>query len=215
MDRFREQLSSFEDLEQFRQTIGYPGTMAANKIRTSLDEGARAFIAQTPFIVLSTSDADGSCDSSPRGDAPGFVLVLDDKHLFIPERPGNRILDSVRNILSNPSIGILFTIPGLEETLRINGKACVTRDPELLQLTAVRGKEPLMGIGVEIEECYLHCGKSLKRSGLWHPETWLSPEARVSASKLLAAHISANTQTSITPDEVDKSLQESYTKRLY
>jgi len=215
MDRFRDQISSFEELELFRQTIGYPGTMAANKMRTSLDEGARAFIAQTPFIVLSTSSTDGSCDSSPRGDAPGFVHVLDDTHLFIPERPGNRILDSIRNILSNPMIGILFMIPGLEETLRINGRACVTRDPELLQRTAVKGKEPLVGIGVEIEECYLHCGKSLKRSGLWSPETWLSQEARVSASKLLAAHISANTKTSITADEVDQSLQESYTKRLY
>jgi PPOX class probable FMN-dependent enzyme len=116
---------------------------------------------------VGTSDADGACDHSPRGDAPGFVLVLDEKTLAIPDRPGNRRLDSLLNILETGIVGLLFLVPGFVETLRINGRASVVRDACILERTAARGRHPAVAIGVEVEECFLHCAKAFKRSGLW------------------------------------------------
>lgn len=212
-DIFRQKINTLEDLEELRPILGQPSKLAANKVIHALDDASKDFIAKSPFLVISTADAAGNCDASPRGDAPGFVHVIDDRHLFIPERPGNRRMDSIHNLLSNPHIGLLFIIPGLEETFRVNGKACVSRDPELLELTAVNGKKPLLGIGVEIEECYIHCAKAFKRSGLWSPETWLPSADRPSTAKMLAIHV--RTKEAITDEEVADSLLESYTKRLY
>ncbi|MHA7966727.1 MSMEG_1061 family FMN-dependent PPOX-type flavoprotein [Paenibacillus sp. CAU 1782] len=118
------------------------------------------------MLFLSTSDDKGFCDVSPRGDMPGSVTILDEKHFVIPERPGNRRIDSMRNILLNPRVGIIFIIPGLEETLRINGKAFVIKDNEILDLMKTNDKKPLLGIGVEVEECFIHCAKAFKRSKL-------------------------------------------------
>lgn len=118
--------------EELRAILGYPSELVKNKAIDALDEHCRQFIAKSPLLIMATSDAEGLCDVSPRGDAPGFVLVLDDNHLVIPERPGNRRMDSLRNILSNPNAGLIFLIPGLEETLRVNGRAYIVRDEELL-----------------------------------------------------------------------------------
>jgi PPOX class probable FMN-dependent enzyme len=202
-----------EQFEQLKEQLGPPGKLAANKARPGLDDHSRDYIEKSPFVMIATSDAEGHCDVSPRGDAPGFVQILDDTHLFIPERPGNRRMDSIHNLITNAHIGLIFIIPGLEETFRVNGKACITCDPELLKLSAVGGKLPLMGIGVEIEECYLHCAKAFKRSGLWQANSWLPTEQRPSVARLLAAHISVSFPVSA--EEVDEQLQESYTKRLY
>lgn len=210
---FRERVTTEEQLEALRPVLGVPGKLALDKVIHALDAYSKAFIAKAPFVAIATADAAGRCDVSPRGDAPGFVHVLDDRHLFIPERPGNRRMDSIRNIIANPRIGLIFIVPGLEETFRVNGKACVTRDPELLKRTAVNGKEPLLGIGVEVEECYMHCAKAFKRSGLWKPDSWLPEGDRPSPAQMLAAHVKGKAE--LTADEVDQMLQESYTKRLY
>ncbi|MCR2802794.1 pyridoxamine 5'-phosphate oxidase family protein [Paenibacillus soyae] len=210
---FGEQLNSVEDLEKLRPEIGFPGKLAASKVIHTLDPLSMDFIRKCPFIVLATSDKEGRCDASPRGDEPGFVYIVDEKHLFIPERPGNKRMDSIHNILVNPQIGIIFMIPGLEETFRINGKACVSRDPILLERTAVNGKLPLLGIGVELEECYMHCAKAFKRSGLWTPAQWLPKEELPSAPKIIAAHVREKVEVS--EEQVRASLDESYTLRLY
>jgi PPOX class probable FMN-dependent enzyme len=197
------------DEQALRDLLGEPSALAANKVISRLDGHCRDFIAKSPFALLSTADASGRCDVSPRGDHPGFAFVLDEQRLLIPERPGNRRADSMRNILQNPHIGLLFLIPGLEETLRINGKACIVRDRELLSHMAVGNRPPLLAIGVEVEECFVHCAKALKRSHLWDPDTWPSKSALPSPAKMLAAHAKQGEA------EVAKALQESYTKRLY
>ncbi|WP_127585463.1 pyridoxamine 5'-phosphate oxidase family protein [Paenibacillus koleovorans] len=214
-ETFTHRIESLEQLEtELRPIAGYPGKLADSKMKDRLDEHAIGWIAKSPFVMMATSDDQGRCDVSPRGDAPGFVHVVDERHLFLPERPGNRRWDSIRNLLTNPGIGLIFLIPGVEETFRVNGRGVVTRDPALLEATAVQGKLPLMGIGVEIDECYLHCAKAFKRSGLWRPDTWLEAGDRPSVSELLVAHC-RTAMPEVTLGEVEASLQESYTKRLY
>ncbi|MEJ8544710.1 pyridoxamine 5'-phosphate oxidase family protein [Brevibacillus borstelensis] len=209
---FRDLISTEEHFQELRETLGAPGPRAANKVVHALDHHCREFISKSPFLALSTSNANGQCDVSPRGDAPGFVLVLDDHHLFIPERIGNRRMDSIQNIIANPHVGLLFFIPGLGETLRINGKAVVCRDPELLEKTAVNGRAPLFGIGVEVEEVYAHCAKAFIRSGLWNPDSWLAKELLPSVPKMLADHSKIPNSTA---EQVACELQDSYKNRLY
>lgn len=210
--KFKEIISTKEEFEEFRSFIGEPSQRAANKVIPFIDEHCRDFISKSPFLSLATSNSEGQCDVSPRGDAPGFVTVLDEQHLFIPERPGNRRMDSVQNIITNPNIGLLFFIPGLGETLRINGKAYICRDPELLEKSIVNGRAPLFGIGVEVKECYVHCAKAFIRSELWNPDSWLAKEALPSAPQMLVAHTKI---PNVTADQVAKELQEGYTNRLY
>jgi hypothetical protein len=166
----------------------------------------------SPLLFISTSDDQGLCDVSPRGDAPGSVLVLDEQHLVIPERPGNRRNDSLRNILLNPRIGMIFIIPGLEETLRINGKALVIKDENILEQMKSRDKKPLLGIGVEVEECFIHCAKAFKRSKVWDTQSWADNDALPSVSAILKDHVNS---IEFTEDVIRKGLEESYEKRLY
>lgn len=210
--RYKDIISTQEEFEEFRTSIGSPSPRAANKVISFIDEHCRNFISMSPFLSMATSNADGQCDVSPRGDAPGFVAVLDEKHLFIPERPGNRRMDSVHNIITNPNIGLLFLIPGLGETLRINGRAYICRDSELLERCAVNGKKPLFGILVEVNECYAHCAKAFIRSNLWQPESWLEKDILPSVPNMLVAHSKLPNST---PEQVEKELNEGYTKRLY
>ena len=172
---FRDLVSSMEEL---RATIGgEPSEVARRKELPSLDVHARAFIARAPFLLLGTCAADGRCDVSPKGDAPGFVRVLDDHHLAIPDRPGNKRLDGMRNILSNPHVGLIFLVPGNDFTLRVNGRAAITREPELLRSLEAQGKVPRLAIGVEVEEVFLHCARSFRRGRLWDQATWPGPDA--------------------------------------
>ncbi|MDM5188219.1 pyridoxamine 5'-phosphate oxidase family protein [Bacillus sp. DX4.1] len=198
--------------EELRLILGYPSERAVKKVIESLDQHCRAFISKSPFLVLSTSDKSGHCDASPRGDSPGFVYVLSEKQLVIPERPGNRRIDSILNILSNPQVGLIFFIPGLGETLRINGRAAITKDQEILEKMQVNGCSPLIGIIVEVEECFVHCAKAFIRSKLWNPDSWVEKEQLPSAAKMLAEHAKSLNQNE---KEVANSLYESYTKRLY
>ena len=209
---YKNIISTKEEFEEFRSFIGTPSQRAANKVISFIDEHCVDFISKSPFLSLATSNAEGECDVTPRGDAPGFVMVLDEQHLFIPERPGNKRMDSVHNIISNPNIGLLFLIPGLGETLRINGKAYICRDPELLEKSAVNGKSPLFGLLIEVKECYVHCAKAFIRSQLWDAESWLAKEALPSAPQMLVAHAKLPNATS---DQVAKDLKESYPQRLY
>lgn len=153
-----------------RERFGEVHPLATAKSRPSLDVYSRRFIALSPFVVVSTADAAGKADLSPRGDPPGFVHVVDDGTILIPDRPGNNRLDTMANIVANPNVGCLFFIPGFEDTLRLNGRARITDDAELLKHCAVNGKLPKVGILITIEEVFMHCAKALKRSKLWQPD---------------------------------------------
>ncbi len=162
---------------ELRQLMGTPSERAVKKESANVDEHGRDFIARSPFLLLATSSASGRCDVSPKGDAPGFVRVLDEHHLAIPDRIGNKRLDGMRNILENPHVGLIFLIPGREETLRVNGRAWIVRDEELLTTLSAQGKLPQLAIGVEIEECFFHCPKAFRRSKLWEPASWPDRDA--------------------------------------
>ncbi|WP_226676322.1 pyridoxamine 5'-phosphate oxidase family protein [Mesobacillus jeotgali] len=202
-------INSFEEL---RTLFGEPSELAKRKVISFVDEHCRNYIDQSPFLVLSTSDENGYTDASPRGDAPGFVLVLDKNRIVIPDRPGNKRMDSLKNILSNPRVGLLFLIPGMPETLRVNGKASLTQEPVLLERMKAGGKNPLLGIEVEVEECYIQCGKALKRSGLWNPESWADSSTLPSGAEILAAHSKLPGSSEA---DIKKRLEEGYKNRLY
>ncbi|WP_330227982.1 pyridoxamine 5'-phosphate oxidase family protein [Nocardia sp. NBC_00508] len=155
-----------------RQLLGEVMPRAATKERVALHARDREWIANSPFLVLSTSDADGNCDASPKGDPAGFVRVLDDTTLAIPERPGNRRADGYLNILANPHVGLLFLIPGRRETLRINGRARLVRDATYFDDMVVRGHRPILAVEVDIEQIFFHCAKAFIRSHLWEPQQW-------------------------------------------
>ncbi len=210
--KVKEIISSKEEFEEFRLFIGKPSERAANKVISFIDQHCRSFISMSPFMTLATSNSEGKCDVSPRGDFPGFVSVLDEHHLFIPERPGNRRMDSAENIITNPNIGLIFFIPGLGETLRINGKAYISRDPELLEKNSVNGRAPLFGILVEVEECYIHCAKAFIRSKLWDPDSWVAEENLPAVPQMLLEH---SKTPNVTADQVAKELMEGYKNRLY
>ena len=160
-------MDGIADLEQLRSHFGTISTMAAHKVMPRLDRYSRAFIALSPFLVLATTDGDGGVDASPRGDAPGFVAMPDDTTLVIPDRPGNRRVDSFSNVISQPGIGLIFFVPGINETLRVNGTGHVVTDAELLSPLEAQGKIPVTGLRVTITEVFFHCGKALIRSKLW------------------------------------------------
>jgi uncharacterized protein len=175
-----------------------------------LDAHCRDFIARSPFFLLATASSAGDCDASPRGGPPGFVRVLDERRLIVPEYPGNRRADSHRNLLENPRAAMLFAIPGLRETLRVAGRAYITRDEELLAAMGVNGRAPKLGIGLEVEEAFIHCAKAFIRSHLWEPESW--PEELPSAAAILREHMDV---PDLTTADVAARLEEGYAKRLY
>jgi PPOX class probable FMN-dependent enzyme len=209
MTAFRHTVTTEAEL---RALIGEPHTLALAKDIGTLDAHCRHFIARAPFLLLATSGDAGRCDVSPKGDAPGFVLVLDERRLLIPDRPGNKRLDGMRNLLQNPHVGLIFLIPGVEETLRVNGRGWIVRDPELLARCEVRGKVPSLGIGVEVEEAFIHCAKAFKRSGLWEPARWPDLAGLASPAQMLFDH---TRPPGATVEDLDRALQDSYTKRLY
>lgn len=211
----REVVRPFTDIvtteAQLREVMGGPGTVAVGKQLNRLDRYCRDFVALSPFVLVGTFDSEGRCDVSPRGDAPGFVAVLDDKTLAVPERPGNRRLDSLINILETGSIGLLFLVPGFEETLRVNGRARVVRDADVLERTASHGKRPLAAIGVEVEECFLHCAKAFKRSALWRTDGWPERSALPSLGRMLREQGAA---PGVSVEELEGRIEDD-AKRLY
>lgn len=200
-------------IERLREILPEPGpdSRVRRKELRFIDPHARNFISRSPFVVLSTSSADGRCDATPRGDAPGFVKVLDETTLIIPDRPGNRRLDSMENILSNPRAGLLFMIPGMDETLRVNGRAAITADPALLEPLAMQGKVPLLGIIVEVEELYFHCARAFRRSRLWEPETWMDRSEMPTLGQIIADQLKLGDEA---VPEIDEGLAKA-NKHLY
>lgn len=198
--------------EELRQILGEPRELAKRKQVETLDENCRDFIARSPFLVISTSNANGLCDVSPRGDAPGFVLTLDEKRLVIPERPGNKRADTMLNLLANPQVGLLFMIPGIGQTLRVNGKGYVLRDPALLERLAFQGKVPQLAIGVEAEEVFMHCPKAFARSHLWEHENWPDPKGVKTLGQILECQVNL---PGVTAAQIDAGVEESLRERLY
>lgn len=188
--------------------------LAIQKCQTALDKHARDFIGRSPFLCLGTQNADGKADVSPRGDPAGFVKVLDDQTLAIPDRPGNNRLDSLSNIIANPSVGLLFVIPGFDETLRINGRATLTRDPTLLDIMQVNERAPTLAILVKVETAFLHCAKAFRRSHLWDPSQFQDRAVMPSLVNIVLD------QTTGVPDaaemqKLDDGLEEAYKTTLY
>ncbi|MEO8028480.1 MAG: pyridoxamine 5'-phosphate oxidase family protein [Bryobacteraceae bacterium] len=160
------------DPVQFRELIGEPPPPCVAKTIAVLDRHCRAYIAKSPFLLIASSNARGHMDISPKGDPQGFVRILDDSTLAIPDRPGNRRADTYTNVLENPKVGLIFLMPGKTETLRVSGTARIVRDPELLESMAVHGKTPAFALVVEVQEAFFHCSKCIIRSSLWTPSEW-------------------------------------------
>ena len=172
------------DEAELRELIGAPMPRAVAKERRTLHQRDREWLAASPFCLIATAGADGSCDVSPKGDPPGFTLVRDDATIAIPERPGNRRADGYHNILANPHVGLIFLIPGRTDTLRINGRARLVRDAPWFADLEVKGHRPLLAVEVAIEQIFYHCAKAFLRSELWQPETW-QPDALPSRPRLV------------------------------
>jgi uncharacterized protein len=198
-------------LDQLRELMGFPGQGAVDKELTFIDPHSKHFIEHAPFVLIATSSAEGKLDVSPKGDPAGFIRVLNEKTLVIPDRPGNRRLDGFTNLLQNPRIGLIFLIPGVEETLRVNGKAMLVRDQSLLDSMSWRGKVPTVAIAVEAEEVYFHCAKAFRRSNLWKPEEWPDRSVVPTLGKILLDQTKADT----TAEKLDCYLEEAYEKSLY
>jgi PPOX class probable FMN-dependent enzyme len=195
-----------------REIYGTPGELAAKKQLSHLDKHAKRFLELSPFLVISTQGADGLGDVSPKGDAPGFVAVLDDRTILIPDRPGNNRIDTLSNLTENPGVGLLFMIPGVNETLRINGRARVIADTSLLTRFAVRDRLPKTGILVEVEEMYLHCAKALVRSKLWTEDYRVERKVLPSLGQMIADQVE---DVEIDVAEADRRIADSEKNRLY
>jgi hypothetical protein len=198
-----------ESEQELRALHAPPSDLVKKKCVDRLDGHCRDFIALSPFLVLGTANAEGKADVSPRGDPPGFVKVLDDRTLLIPDRPGNNLLDSLSNIIANPDVGLLFVIPGFEETLRVNGRADVVRDPALLAPLAVAGKAPKVAIRVAVREAYLHCAKSFRRARLWDPAARVPRSALPSLGKMVMDMTAMNYDPAI-DGRVEDSMKKLY-----
>jgi hypothetical protein len=208
-DRFSNVVESEAALDEL---LGEPTDLARRKQIDRLDRHCQAFIGLSPFVLVGSVGASGGCDVSPRGDGPGFVEVLDDETLLIPDRPGNRRVDTHRNVIQTGALGLLFLVPGFEELLRVNGRACLVRDQELLARMAVRGKQPLLAIGVHVEEVFFHCAKAARRSRVWEPDGWPDASAFPRMAEVFRDHAQI---CDVSVDDLHESLQRGYRDRLY
>jgi hypothetical protein len=192
-----------------RAIIGSPAEFVVSKIADCLNELTRQFVERSPFICVGTTRPDGGVDVSPRGDPAGFVRILDERTLLIPERPGNSIADTLTNLIADPRIGILFLIPGVGDCFRVNGRAEIVEDPELLAASAIDGAAPRLGILVSIDEAYTQCAKALIRSDLWNPERHVDRSELPSQGKILRSLIGE----SFDAEEYDEARAERYERR--
>ncbi len=202
---------AIERTEDLRSFIGDPMKEVQGKEMPALDAHSREFVRRSPFLVLATVSGAGYVDVSPRGDPPGFVKMLDDKTLVLPDRRGNRRVDSMTNILENPNIGMIFFLPGYEETLRVRGRATLTREPGDLDGMAVNGKAPEIGIRVEIDTVFYHCAKALKRSHLWDPDSRKLAEGYPKFAQIIHDQYLQD----VPVEKIDRPLQNAYKKELY
>ncbi|WZP00425.1 pyridoxamine 5'-phosphate oxidase family protein [Isosphaeraceae bacterium EP7] len=207
--RFQRPLTSVAELEAL---IGTPGELVLKKQLAELDGFMATFIEESPFLLLGTFGREGRCDVSPRGDGFGLAKVLDPKTIVIPDRRGNRRADSLRNILETGRVGLLFLIPGRGETLRVNGAACLICDDDVLAPLAADGKVPLVGIAVDVEECYFQCAKAILRSGLWNPRDGDQPSSLPCLAEILVEQTKIEGQT---VESLNQLIEDSYANNLY
>ncbi len=203
-------MSDIPDYAALRAHMGAINPMAERKVLPALDRHCRAFIALSPFLVLASADAEGRADASPRGDPPGFVQVLDDHTLLLPDRLGNNRVDSFANILNSPGVGLIFFVPGIDETLRVNGTARLMTDNDALAGASVAGKTPRTGLVVAVEEAFFHCGKALRRAHLWDPATQVERSCFPSLGRIMAEHTRVGTA-----EEAERRIEDAYRTRLY
>jgi hypothetical protein len=203
-------MDGITDPASLREHYGTVHPLAVKKVLPRLDPHCRAFIALSPFCVLATSDGAGGVDASPRGDAPGFVAVLDDSTLLLPDRPGNNRVDSYGNVVAHPGVGLLFFVPGINETLRVNGDARVVTEANLLGPLEAQGKAPRAGLRIDVREAFFHCGKALMRSHLWDATTQVERTSFPTLGKIIAD------QTRAMPaPEADELVERGYRTNLY
>jgi PPOX class probable FMN-dependent enzyme len=206
---FARVLSSEQDL---RALMGEPiAQLVVDKTLSSLDDHCRLFISRSPFVLISSTDAGGRSDISPKGDPPGFVHVLDDHTLAIPDRPGNRRLDTFRNVLQNPGVGLIFLIPGKRETLRVSGTARIVQDAELAATLGFGGKNPDLCLVVDVAEAFFHCAKCIVRSKLWSPESWPQTDDLPSLAQTMIDAAKVKVPQQVVQDVIDRDERE----RLY
>ena len=203
-----EFLASREELRRHYKPVH---DAAVRKELRSLDGHCKSFIARSPFVLIGSSDGQGNGDVTPKGDRPGFAAVLDDTTIAIPDRPGNNRLDTLENIIRNPSVGLLFLIPGMNETLRINGDARITLDAGLRERLAVDGKLPLSVIVVSVKAAYMHCAKAFMRSELWKPDTWPDRASLPTLGQILQDQITYAESA----EQADRKLAESYKQTMW
>ena len=202
-------MDGIADLTMLRHHFGEMSELVKRKLLRRLDAHCRAFIALSPYLVLATCDGEGRVDASPRGDAPGFVVVVDDVTLLLPDRPGNRRVDSFSNVLQSAGVGLIFLVPGVNETLRVNGRAEIITEPTLLGGLAAQGKVPTTGLRIAVEEAFFHCGKAAIRSKLWDPSRHV-PRGTFSLGRAVAE------QTGVMAvAEAEESIATAYRDRLY
>lgn len=202
---------AIDTMEQLRTVYRPPAPRAELKVLDRLDAHCRNFIALSPFYVISSARADGRADASPRGDPPGSLAhVLDDATLLLPDRPGNRQVDTLMNLVERPYVGLLFFVPGLTETLRINGRADIFTDPALLELLAIKGKPPISVLKVAVEEAFLHCAKALIRARLWDPSAQVERSCYPTYGQVLADQIEGADARQIDDGEAKSARTELY-----
>jgi PPOX class probable FMN-dependent enzyme len=198
---------------ELRALYRMPSEVVVQKVLASLDVHARTFISAAPFVLAGTASPDGTSDVSPKGGPPGFVVVLDDEHLAIPDLSGNNLLDSIANIVNGSGVGLLFLIPGMDETLRVNGLACVTTDPSVLDSCAVKDRRPRAAIGVTVTQQYMHCAKAFRRSELWNATSWPDRSVLPSLGCILRDQMAAF--EGVPTDKLDQMLEADYAATLW
>jgi PPOX class probable FMN-dependent enzyme len=198
------------DVADLRSRYREPTPAVLHKARPVVDPAAADLIAASPFVVVATT-SDGGTDASPRGGPPGFVVTLDEHTIAFGDLAGNNRLDSYANIVEHPAVGLLFLVPGLEETLRVNGQARITTDPAVLDRTAVDGRRPKVAVVVDVDECYIHCGKAVRRSGIWDSSTWPAEDERPTAGEVIVSQFSLE----VDPALIDADLDAGYRETLW
>ncbi len=209
IDRFQRVVTSADEVTAL---LGSPSESGVKKQLSELDDHMQRFVAHSPFVLVGTVGSDGRCDVSPRGDLPAVGTVLDPGTLAIPEWKGNRRVDSLRNIIQTGRVGLLFMTPGLGETLRVNGRACVLRDDDVLASLSKQGKQPLVGIGIEIDECFFQCAKALIRSRLWE---WSADRAEPPSFDFASILVDQTKIEGLEVEPLREQIEESYRDRLY
>jgi len=192
-----------QTLAELRQRIGEPSPVTRQKVFDKLDDQMVAFLARSPICLLATSDPEGNLEVSPKGDGPGFAWVEDAGTLVLPDRKGNKLIFGLSNLLTHPSVGLIFLVPGTDETLRVNGRAELSADPDLLARLSARGQPALVAIRVHVERCFFHCARAFLRAELWNPETW--PERqRVSFGRQLAPRLGGDAALA---EKIDEAIE--------